>query len=397
MIEIVYKEEKKEAKGNEAIFQLPRNIRQIGEGKSYLKIYMEDYVYTYLQKLAREEPVKGRGSILLGKYNWDSGVSYLFIQSALYVEEMEPAREHITLDEEVWRKIGSQIETFFPGQEIVGWSLFLPENGQEISDTILHTHLDHFGGNDKVFFFYQPQEKEESFYTYENGQMAPQGGYYIYYEKNEPMQSYMIEQNRNRSIEEELTVPDRAVSHFRQTITEKTEQKQHVQVRKLVYGTSACLAVTALALGITFMNHYDGMKKTVDTVLEGEMEEKSQEANGQAKGEKKEETVELSEEEKIAEPTAVPEIQKEEGEILENPKETEKPSVSEPAEIPEKSSETEKASAAGKTFYTVKKGDTLSQISAAHYGTVSMVSRICQVNSITPEDIIYEGQKLELP
>ena len=88
----------------------------------------------------------------------------------------------------------------------------------------------------------------------------------------------MIEQNRNRSIEEELTVPDRAVSHFRQTITEKTEQKQHVQVRKLVYGTSACLAVTVLALGITFMNHYDGMKKTVDTVLEGGMEEKSQEA-----------------------------------------------------------------------------------------------------------------------
>lgn len=124
----------------------------------------------------------------------------------------------------------------------------------------------------------------------------PRGGYYIYYEKNEPMQSYMIEQNRNRSIEEELTVPDRAVSHFRQTITEKTEQKQHVQVRKLVYGTSACLAVTVLALGITFMNHYDGMKKTVDTVLEGGMEEKSQEANGQAKGEKKEETVGLPEE-----------------------------------------------------------------------------------------------------
>ena len=126
MIEIVYKEEKKEAKGNEAIFQLPRNIRQIGEGKSYLKIYMEDYVYTYLQKIAREEPVKGRGSILLGKYNWDSGVSYIFIQSALYVEEMEPAREHIALDEEVWRKIGSQTETFFPGQEIVGWSSVSP-------------------------------------------------------------------------------------------------------------------------------------------------------------------------------------------------------------------------------------------------------------------------------
>ena len=127
------------------------------------------------------------------------------------------------------------------------------------------------------------------------------------------------------------------------------------------------------------------------------MEEKSQEANGQAKGGKKEETVELPEEEKNAEPSAPPESQKEEEEIPESRKETEKTPAAEPAEIPEKSSEAENASAAGKTLYTVKKGDTLSQISAAHYGTVSMVSRICQANSITPEDIIYEGQKLELP
>ena len=32
MIEVIYKDEKQEARGNEGIFELPKNIRQIGLG-----------------------------------------------------------------------------------------------------------------------------------------------------------------------------------------------------------------------------------------------------------------------------------------------------------------------------------------------------------------------------
>ena len=42
MIEVVYKEEKKEAVGNESFFQLPKNIRQIGEISASYIIYMEE-------------------------------------------------------------------------------------------------------------------------------------------------------------------------------------------------------------------------------------------------------------------------------------------------------------------------------------------------------------------
>lgn len=423
MIEIVYKEEKKEAKGNEGIFQLPRNIRQIGEGKSYLKIYMEDYVYTYLQKIAREEPVKGKGSVLLGRYNWDSGISYIFIQSALEVEEMEPAREHITLDEQVWSKIHDRMKEHFPGQEVVGWSLFLPGSAGEISDTILHTHLNHFGGNDKVLFYYQPQEKEEAFYTYENGQMVSQGGYYIYYEKNEPMQSYMIGKSRNRSIEDEMTVPDRAVNHFRKTIIDKGEEKQQVKVRSMVYAISACSVLAVLALGITFMNHYDGMKQTVEHVLVSGPE--SQSTSGGAQGQKEDEQPQKEENQDNVESNEKPteETKKEEDQEKNglNEKNEESETAAEmptatPSPVPtgkgeqdtaaqqtgneptqQSSQETDKQTSAGNTTYRVKKGDTISQISAAYYGTISMVPQICQLNQISQEDIIYEGQILLLP
>ena len=52
MIEVVYKDEKQRAKGNEGIFQLPRNVRQIGMTDQNYRIYMEDYVYTFLERAA---------------------------------------------------------------------------------------------------------------------------------------------------------------------------------------------------------------------------------------------------------------------------------------------------------------------------------------------------------
>ena len=65
MIEIVYKEEKQEARGNEGYFRLPKNIRQIGDCKGKQKIYLEDYVYTYLKKLSADSS-SGKAAILLG-------------------------------------------------------------------------------------------------------------------------------------------------------------------------------------------------------------------------------------------------------------------------------------------------------------------------------------------
>lgn len=52
MIEVIYKEEKQEAKNGENIFSLPKNIRQIGFATGGSRIYIEDYVYTFLGRLS---------------------------------------------------------------------------------------------------------------------------------------------------------------------------------------------------------------------------------------------------------------------------------------------------------------------------------------------------------
>ena len=62
MIEVIYKEEKQEAKNGENLFNLPRNIRQVGLTTGNMRIYIEDYVYTFLTSLPgmRSVPEKNK-------------------------------------------------------------------------------------------------------------------------------------------------------------------------------------------------------------------------------------------------------------------------------------------------------------------------------------------------
>ena len=66
--------------------KLPKNIRQIGERDQVLKLYVEDYVNTYLKQL---RPPKGsdlRVGLLLGSREIHEDVPYVFVDGALEME-----------------------------------------------------------------------------------------------------------------------------------------------------------------------------------------------------------------------------------------------------------------------------------------------------------------------
>ncbi len=221
MIEIVYEKEKQKPEGNEEFFRIPNNIRQIGEVGGTQKIYIEDYAYTYLCRIASENSGRGISAILLGQSNWRDGTSYLFIKSAIVLTDMEINEEHLVFTQEIWNHVyeknkeyfqeqeivgwflsipgcsmeinqiicqthlnhfGQEIwnhvyeknKEYFQEQEIVGWFLSIPGCSMEINQIICQTHLNHFGGNDKILFVMEPLEKEEAFYRYEDGKMIRQ-------------------------------------------------------------------------------------------------------------------------------------------------------------------------------------------------------------------------------
>ena len=47
--------------------QLPNNIRQVGTPGEKIKIYIEDYVMTYLNQMTGEKPSLQKAALLLGE------------------------------------------------------------------------------------------------------------------------------------------------------------------------------------------------------------------------------------------------------------------------------------------------------------------------------------------
>lgn len=170
---------------------LPKNFRQIGDPGTK-KIYLEDYVYTYLNKLAQPGNLYARGAILFGNVYRTSAGACLFISGAAACQNFEFDLDESVFTEENWNEIYRVRDRFFPGQEIVGWFLSRMGFSVELNDKIIRTHMDHFSGENKVLFMIDALENEDAFYQFENYSLKKQRGYYIYYETNKEMKEYML-------------------------------------------------------------------------------------------------------------------------------------------------------------------------------------------------------------
>ncbi|MGI6006985.1 MAG: LysM peptidoglycan-binding domain-containing protein [Ruminococcus sp.] len=405
MIEIIYNEMNQGSTTENGKVNLPNNIRQIGESRSNLKIYLEDYAYTYLKRLSASDPEKGRAAVLLGEIKWEEPVSYIFVKSALEVECAELAQEHMDFKDAQWDQVHKDMEKYFPDQEIIGWSLSLPGFDMEITDVILKTHLNHFAGNQKILFAMEPVERDEAFFVFENGKLKRQNGYYIYYEKNEPMQAYMIDRNGNASIENKENVTDRAVVDFRKIVAGKKEKGKKNKGNK-TYVTGVCAAAALLVVGFTFLNQRKNENEAVeqtaqndilemdDNGAEGESMQEEAQPSKQPSGAKEDFSAEITEEpSEVSDEEADGETpMDEENETAAENQSAEDSTAAEPT--PEENQETTTGSY---ERYVVKKGDTLTKISEMYYGGIQEVQEICEINNLTSEDLIYAGQIILLP
>lgn len=411
MIEVIYKDEKQEMKDGTTEWELPKNIRQIGLVSGDYRIYIEDYVYTFLHRAAQ---TKGRDeengsclAILLGEARWRSGNGVVFIRGALLTEGEEISEEHIEITQNMWQTIHEEQEKYFEGQEIVGWFLACQSLSMEASELIQKVHRKQFGA-EKIVMLLDTAEQEEAFFRYENNFLVRQSGYYIYYEKNIQMQNYMLEKNPQLQKEEQETVQDDAVKAFRSLIqkkkkedTEETEEKTSV----FSYAAVACLALMLVVAGARFYrNHQAGQKP----------EEEIQTASANLRQEIKvtpaltvvpKNTVsadkmtptETPKPTPTADPTAVPTVGISEKEEQIYKEEADARKARRRIENSRKNTETETAAAQTQKSYTIRPGDTLYQISIEKYGTMDKVTEICRANGISEDEIIYPGQIIVLP
>lgn len=428
MIEVIYKDEKQEVNDGETGWNLPKNIRQIGLAGENYRIYIEDYVYTFLHRAAQakcqQEEDSGILAVFLGENRWQSGTGYTFIRGALLADAGEITEEHIEITQNMWQKIHEEQEKYFEGQEIVGWFLARQSLPMVVSELIGKVHRNQFGG-EKILMLMDTAEQEEAFFRYENNFLVRQSGYYIYYEKNTQMQNYMLEKNSEIQEESQETVQDDAVRAFRLLIQKKEKEEPEETEEKtsvFSYAATACIVLALAVVGVRFYRNYqvgqniEGETRTASADIMQETEI-TQIPAASVQQVTPTSWAELTESPKItptAEPTLIPtvtisaeeaQIYKEESDTrkaqrrIQQKKQNEEESTGQDNSGQASSDQDSETTSAMQTrgSYTIRPGDTLYQISIENYGTMDKVTDICRANGISENEIIYPGQIIVLP
>lgn len=421
--------------------EFPKNVKQIGNVCDEPKIYVEDYVDTYLNQLKEKTEEGYVGAVLTGEILKMDDQDVVYVAGALKLGDVEITGTDVRISREAWDRLEEEKKRFFSGQEIVGWCLIGEGQPAGINKGVKRVHERRFKKDNTIFVWRDAASEEEVFYASKFGDLMQMGGHYIFYEKNPSMQNYMINTRKKIGVTPSEMVEDRAAKNFRSAVKEKMEYKEQRQNARFAYAVSIALVVVVLVIGISTINNYDKMEavqNSLEVLSQSVTSPRAQQAGGeQETGEPKEAGAPGSLEEVE---TVSREVKADGGGKKETPESGSKGDAGESSrsdggtgkdtgesggrqDAGEGSDEQDAGADSGsgqggksggnsdlaadaadvqspsgnKEYYVVQKGDTLDKISIKIYGTRGYVDAICRMNGLTDGNLIIIGQKLMLP
>ncbi|MFI3212666.1 MAG: LysM domain-containing protein [Eubacteriales bacterium] len=366
----------------------PKNIMQIGTVGEYLKVYIEDYVYTFMKQVEQENKEATTRYILYGKEERRDSCHYLFVYGA--VEEKEK------------NKIVQK--DYFQMYQVIGR---------------LETKIQ----QKKIYF--------------KNGTSNMIEGFFIFYEQNPEMQSYLVHMNKKievmertyhaRGMKKELPnkqedahnaneIVDKGISR-KKLETIKSENRKAVKSMKRkprfkVVSIWSCLMTIMLGIvGVGTMNGYTTMSQFVDDI--GQVLELEQTMNEidtpiivveKTTEEKLAEEMELGEVDEVVVENSDEEIgfsesitESEDDIKIEISKEDSEAVISSEVVVMDKQEEATADEKLEHEVYIIQEGDTLAAVCEAKYQSTDKISEVCSLNNIENPDKIIQGQAIILP
>lgn len=393
--------------------ELPKNITQIGETNPYCKIYVEDYVVSYIKQLNQFAQDKSMAVALYGIRKEENGISYLFLYGAGKLNFLQRESRH--LSQAVLQEAEKQRRKHFADYDFLGYRLL---NGEMI----------------------------EGFHVYEQGVCRYIEGYAQFYEKNDSMLAFMLEERQEEAKPEEVSrekydevkrrqeerraqaeargghAQSFKAGHSKKASLSKREEliskekQPHAAARapegnlhKMKLTAAAVFALLCVA-GLVTMSDGERVQELqmaarqfVEKLSEQQLPDVVEVANGSVQ------VGTIVAEDKLTdalvkENAAITNTPEPSGQATPEAQETIAPTTAptpEPtsAPTPEPTPEPEITAAptAAPVSYTVKRGDTLIGICIRKYGSDARVSEICSLNNIENPDDIKEGEKILLP
>lgn len=412
--------------------ELPKNITQIGETNPHCKVYVEDYVISYIKQLNQYAGEKELPVALYGTRKEEDGITYLFLYGACRLVFLQKECRH--LSQAVQQEAEKQRRKYFSDFIFLGYRLL---NGEMV----------------------------EGFHICEQGVCRYVEGYACFYEKNDAMLAFMLEERREEIKPEEFdqekyNVVKRRQEERRASAEEKGGQaviqkmkfrkgaeagpeKGDTKLRNMKW-TAAAAFTLLCAAGIASMGSGEKLgewqtaaRQLMENMSEKQLPDAVEVVNNSAQvgtivaedrlndailkenagtgmseegkepaSDQESAAVEASLESAVSsapESTAQPTMEPTPEPTAEpTPEPTAEPTPEPTAEptpepTPEPTAEPASASAAELVAYTVQRGDTLIGICLKKYGSDTRVAEICAINNISDPDDIKIGEKIFIP
>ena len=360
-------------------FDPPARVKQMGGMESSIKIFMEDYVYTYLYQYGRSGGGKEKLAALVGRHYVVNGQETVVISGAIQGQETVQENGGERFTDETWEYIGGQMQKYFKGMSIVGWVHCQPGFGAFLMAKDEGFHREYFKEKWQVLYVLDTVDKLDTFYicNEEGTGLRQARGYFVYYDKNREMQDYMLENSmvkpKEVQVQEEqeaaVTLTKERRERRKPTQEERLDAAQDIrrvlkkreqaakqakrEHDRLLAAVSCVLCVVCVSLGIAMLQSLDrlqmveqelmAMQSSYQTLAEDFAGVKVQSVFAVQEGNTAEEKVEMTKK------------------------------------------------------YIVEGGDSLGYISRKFYGDNEGIERIMAANGLENADMIYEGQTLWIP
>ncbi len=405
----------------------PKNKKQIGCIGKGDKIYIEDYAVTYLNQIARAYETKNGFAGLFGTCREVEGIKEYYIYAAVYQEAANILEGG--LPREAVQRIMRHRAEMFVEYFFLGWALIIKENSGIMWESCYRSRLETLMGKPELLMTLKCNTCEEHFYLYPTEMPKETEGYFIFYEKNDAMQNFLIDwhgTNHKDKCDEE---GDNVAESCRNYYKEKKAQRLRTRLAGVLMTAAALLLIFSVGIWVQNLNDYgkmqeagqtfdevmlsNGEEEKVETVVQIAVTEESsmlEECSVPEDGSVEEADTQIGEtleEERVAvEEDSAEDTDVQIEEILEEEQEIQEEAVSEEVVVEEVVMEevsfeetisTETEVSEQYITYEVSRGDTLYGICVQFYGDLSRAQEICQLNNIENMNNILYGEKILLP
>ncbi len=412
-------------------FELPTNIKQVGSIGEGLRIYIEDYVITYLQQYAEAGGYDERIALLLGRYMVIDNQNILFISGTVQGKNAKKENGILTFSEDSRQYRDDQIKKHFAGLEPVGWVYSQPSYGINLNASAEKYHAQIFNEANRILFVMDPIEKVNVFFVWDDEEKALKEtrGYFIFYDKNHAMHEYMLNNKINNSKikdnlakenEEQIAEPEKVEGEKK---PEDNSQAAYMRLREKLKNSgtrgrypyhqrrtvnmlatlSAVLFLICFIMGAGLIQNDDRIStmenqltqlNTAYRDLLVQVREDGTQSVFAATEPRPAEVITVDGNELLSQSTPQPTVTP-----AQFPTSTPAPTP-EPTPVPDDEAQAVTTSAqrpAAPPVYTVVEGDTLEGISRRFYGNRSMIQKIMELNGMEDPDMLISGKKIKLP